>query len=126
MIDLIRVAAIAEAAVVFGVTLRVFVLYTRANNLATIRGETARALLPRHVTFIAAAFLFYVFAGTLRIIEQVGKPFIWDATPTSVIANTLGLYALILVMRFEQRRVDVEHGYITDLRGAPTTSERRH
>lgn len=119
MIDLIRVFAVAEAAVVFGITLRVFALYSKANRLALERGELVRALLPRHVAFISAAYLTYVAAGLVRITALVGEPVSIDATPAALVANSLGIYALVLVMKFEQRRVDVEKSYITDLRGTP-------
>lgn len=101
--DVVRFVLISLAAVIVGATIRVIQHYYRAYRGAMKRGDF-RGILPMHVWLIGSSYVLLVIGSVGHNVSHLGKsPTLYLAVNSA--AFPLGVVALSLIHRFEQRRV---------------------
>lgn len=107
-VDMLRVLALAMAGWIGGLTVRIIVKYRKAHKRAIERGD-ARGILPYHVWTIGLSHLLLVVSTSFVHASRVGeRPTI--SLAFDLVAYALAIFALTLILRFENRRV--QHGDI--------------
>lgn len=127
--DIMRFVLVVLATLLIAVTARVIQQYYRASRAAMKEGDF-RGILPTHVWLIGVSYVLLV-AGSVvhHIVSLRTDPDVYLAINTA--AYTSGAIALWLILRFENRRVNIhdahlkEHRHHSDTGTLPAMNRRQ-
>lgn len=107
--DALRYLVLLEGGIVIGLGLFVFRLYWFARQLARERaanGNSIAGVPPSHVAILTTSHALLVLAQMAIVTQRIGAEFIWYVTPIAAVAFTMSIYALIIILRYENARIN--------------------